>query len=248
MILPYASTVSLHCRQGLQVPDTAITWKWEPGGTGATTAVKYGTSGTYPVRLQASNLLGCSGNTSKDILVPPSPVITVQQDPVIPVGGSIALPVNYTGDIVSWNWVPATALSCDDCPNPVASPKYTTKYVVQVTDSYGCTSSQGITVNVLCNDKNYFVPNTFSPNSDGHNDRFYPRGSNITRINSMRIFNRWGELLFERRNFAANDPAAGWDGTAKGKPANPDVYIYMIEFICENAAIVPFRGNVMLMR
>lgn len=238
----------LTLQAGLQVPDTAITWKWEPGGTEASTVVKYGTSGTYPVRLQASNLLGCSGNTSKDIMVPPLPVITVQQDPVIPVGGNIVLPVSYTGDIVSWNWVPATALSCDDCPNPVASPKFSTKYVVQVTDSYGCTNSQGMTVNVLCNDKNYFVPNTFSPNSDGHNDRFYPRGSNITRINSMKIFNRWGELLFERRNFAANDPAAGWDGTAKGKPANPDVYIYMIEFICENAAIVPFRGNVMLMR
>jgi gliding motility-associated-like protein len=167
---------------------------------------------------------------------------------VIPVGGSIALPVTYTGDILSWSWAPAATLSCDDCPNPVASPKYTTKYMVQVTDSYGCTSSQGITVNVLCNDKNYFVPNTFSPNSDGHNDRFYPRGSNITRIHSMRVFNRWGELMFERRNFAANDPAAGWDGTAKGKAANPDVYIYVIEFICENAAIVPFRGNVMLMR
>ncbi|QEC42242.1 PKD domain-containing protein [Pseudobacter ginsenosidimutans] len=238
----------LPLRATLQVPDTAITWKWEPGGNGETSTVKYGASGTYTVRLQATNLLGCSGNTSTEIQVPPLPVITVQQDPVIPVGGSITLPVSYTGDIVSWNWVPAKDLSCNDCPNPVASPKFTTKYVVQVTDQYGCTNNQGITVNVQCNDKNYFVPNTFSPNNDGHNDRFYPRGSNITRINSMKIFNRWGELLFERRNFAANDPAAGWDGTAKGKPADPDVYIYVIEFICENAAIVPFRGNVMLLK
>ncbi|MBO9632715.1 MAG: PKD domain-containing protein [Chitinophagaceae bacterium] len=233
---------------GLQVADTAITWKWDPGGNGPTTVVKYQQTGTYTVKLHATNLLGCSGDISKDIFVPPLPDIKFAEEPVIPVGGNVTLPASYIGDIVSWSWTPTTNLSCADCPNPVASPKYDTKYIVQVTDSYGCTNAQGITVHVQCNDKNYFVPNTFSPNNDGHNDRFYPRGSNITRISSMKIFNRWGEILFERKNFAANDPAAGWDGTYKGKPANPDVYIYVIEFICENAAIVPFRGNVTLLR
>ncbi|MGN6418628.1 MAG: PKD domain-containing protein, partial [Pseudobacter sp.] len=236
-----------------QVADTAITWKWEPGiGAAGSTAgrigVKYGQTGTFPVRLEATNLLGCKGNTMKEITVPPLPEIRVAEDPVIPVGGSITLPVSYTGNIVNYSWIPSSNLSCDDCPNPVASPKYTTKYMIQVTDDNGCKNTSGITVNVQCNDKNYFVPNTFSPNNDGRNDRFYPRGSSITRIQSMKIFNRWGEQLFEKRNFSANDPSAGWDGTIKGKPANPDIYIYVVEFICENAAIVPLRGNVMLVR
>lgn len=238
---------------GTRVADTSLTWKWEPGagGAGSTAdriSVKYGQTGTFPVRLEASNLLGCKGDTIKEIIVTPLPGINITEDPVIPVGTSITLPVSYTGNIVSYNWIPATNLSCDDCPNPVANPKYTTKYMIQVTDENGCLNTSGITVNVQCNDKNYFVPNTFSPNNDGRNDRFYPRGSSITRISSMKIFNRWGEQLFERRNFSANDPSAGWDGTIKGKPANPDVYIYVVEFICENAAIVPFRGNVMLVR
>lgn len=237
----------------LVTPDTAISWKWEPGAGGAASTassirVKYGQTGTYSIRLEAANLLGCKSDTTKQVQVPALPEITIAEDPVIPLGTSITLPVTYTGDIVSWNWIPATSLSCDDCPNPVANPKYTTKYMIQVTDENGCMNTRGITVNVQCNDKNYFVPNTFSPNNDGRNDRFYPRGSSITRISSMKIFNRWGEQLFERRNFSANDPAAGWDGTIKGKPANPDVYIYVVEFICENAAIVPFRGNVMLVR
>jgi len=236
-----------------RVADTSLTWKWEPGagGAGSTAdriSVKYGQTGTFPIRLEASNLLGCKGDTVVQITVPPLPEINITEDPVIPVGGSIVLPVSYSGNIVNYNWIPATNLSCDDCPNPVANPKFTTKYMVQVTDNNGCMNTRGITVNVQCNDKNYFVPNTFSPNNDGRNDRFYPRGSNITRISSMKIFNRWGEQLFERRNFSANDPAAGWDGTIKGKPANPDVYIYVVEFICENAAIIPFRGNVMLVR
>jgi gliding motility-associated-like protein len=100
----------------------------------------------------------------------------------------------------------------------------------------------------VCNEKNYFIPNTFSPNGDGTNDVFYPRGSGINRIFSMRIFNRWGELVFERKDFNANEAAAGWNGTVKGKPAEQDVYVYIIEFICDNATIIPYRGNVALIR
>jgi gliding motility-associated-like protein len=75
-----------------------------------------------------------------------------------------------------------------------------------------------------------------------------PRGKSINRVNRMQIFNRWGEVVYEKRNFMVNDASAGWDGTYKGKPAMPDVYIYLIEFVCENASIIPFRGNVTLIR
>ena len=64
----------------------------------------------------------------------------------------------------------------------------------------------------------------------------------------MQIFNRWGELVFEKHNFSANDASAGWDGTYKGKPANQDVYVYIIEFSCENASICPCKGNVIFGR
>jgi len=80
------------------------------------------------------------------------------------------------------------------------------------------------------------------------NDVFYPRGKGIDRIEALRIFNRWGELVFEKRFFPANDPTAGWDGTYKGKPSNTDTYIYMIDIICENALIITYKGNVTLIR
>jgi gliding motility-associated-like protein len=119
---------------------------------------------------------------------------------------------------------------------------------VAVTDSNGCKSERDITVTVVCNNKNYFIPNTFSPNGDGQNDVFYVRGTSIERIQSIRIFNRWGQAIFERKNFAANDITAGWNGTINGKPADQDVYVYVIEIICENATIIPYRGNVALVR
>jgi gliding motility-associated-like protein len=199
--------------------------------------------------LQATNLFGCTDSTSKNLFVPPIPSITVAEDPVIPVTTGINLPITYGPEVVSYNWTPAKNLSCTDCPNPYANPKFTTTYTVRAEDKYGCANTAAITVTVVCNGLNYFVPNTFSPNGDGVNDIFAPRGVG-SRVNSMRIFNRWGEMVYERMNFLANDrtPTGGWDGTFKGKPASADVYVYIIEFVCENAAIIPVKGNVALVR
>jgi gliding motility-associated-like protein len=162
----------------------------------------------------------------------------------------ITLPVTYGPEVVSYNWTPAKNLSCTDCPTPYANPKLTTTYTVRVEDKYGCANTANVTVTTVCNGLNYFLPNTFSPNGDGVNDIFAPRGVGITRVNSMRIFNRWGEMVFEKMNFVANDrtPTGGWDGNYKGKPASADVYVYIIEFVCENAAIVSVKGNVALVR
>ena len=168
--------------------------------------------------------------------------------PFISGGLGTVIPVAYSSNVVSYAWTPATNLSCTDCPNPYASPKFSTVYTVKVTDANGCVSSRNIKLLVICNDKNFFIPNTFSPNNDGANDRFYPRGTGLDHIQALRIFNRWGELVFEKRNFPANDAPSGWDGTYKGKAASSDTYIYMIDIICENANIITYKGNVTLIR
>lgn len=236
----------------LAQPDTAISFTWNFGNGSSSNqqnpTTSYSSAGSFTITLETANKLGCKSNSSKNILVPPLPVINVLGNPTIPVGTGINLPVTYGPNIVTYNWSPPRNLSCLDCPVPFANPKSTTKYKVDVTDIYGCTSSGEVTVVVVCNEQNFFIPNTFSPNNDGNNDLFYPRGSGITRIQSMRIFNRWGELVFERRNFAANDPAMGWNGMHKGKKAETDAYVYVIELVCENSVIIPYKGNVTLIR
>jgi gliding motility-associated-like protein len=244
---------TLNLQGMLRVPDTSITWKWTLGNNNFPTSnisLNFQNSGTYTVFLQATNLLGCTDTAKKDLFVPEIPVITVTEDPVIPVTTGITLPVTYGPEVVNYNWTPAKNLSCTDCPTPYANPKLTTTYTVKVEDQYGCTNTANVTVTTVCNGLNYFLPNTFSPNGDGVNDIFAPRGVGITRVNSMRIFNRWGEMVFEKMNFVANDrtTGGGWDGNYKGKPASADVYVYIIEFVCENAAIVPVKGNVALVR
>jgi gliding motility-associated-like protein len=238
----------------LAVPDTSITWSWDMGhATHLTTqdiSLTFPDQGNYTIYLKATNLLGCTDSTSRNIFVPPTPDITIEGQPVIPVSTGVTLPVSYGDDVATYTWTPAKNLSCTDCPTPYADPKFTTTYKIKVADVYGCTNSKDITVTVICTGLNYFVPNTFSPNGDGVNDVFAPRGVGLNRINSMKIFNRWGELVFEKMNFLANDrtPSGGWDGTYKGKPASPDVYVYIIEFVCDNAQIVPVKGNIALIR
>ena len=105
-----------------------------------------------------------------------------------------------------------------------------------------------MTIYVVCNGGNVFVPNTFSPNGDGANDIFYPRGTGLLKIKTLRIFDRWGELVFENQNFNANDQSAGWNGTFKGAKLTPDVYVYIIDIVCENNSVLTFSGNVALIQ
>ncbi len=237
----------------LATSDTLTNWQWAFGNGQTSTeqnnSVTFGTTGNYSLQLTSTNKIGCKATATKNIYVTPLPTAAPAQDPLtIAVGIGANIVMNYTGDIISHNWIPATRLSCTDCPAPFANPQYTTKYSVQLEDRHGCQNSGAITIIVVCGKENFFIPNTFSPNGDGRNEVFYPKGTGLFRIKSMRIFNRWGEVVFEKKEFPANDPSAGWNGTYKGKPASPDAYIYSMEILCENNTVIPVKGNVTLLR
>ncbi|MGZ8553650.1 MAG: PKD domain-containing protein, partial [Chitinophagaceae bacterium] len=235
------------------IADTLTNWQWNFGNGQTSTqqnnTATFATAGNYAIKLTTTNKIGCSSDTTKNIYVVPLPTAVPVQDPLtIAVGIGANIVMTYTGDITSYNWIPTTRLSCTNCPAPFANPQKTTKYTVQVEDRHGCTNSGDITVIVVCGKDNFFVPNTFSPNGDGRNEVFYPKGTGLFRIKSMRVFNRWGEVVFEKKEFPANDPSAGWNGTYKGKPASPDAYIYTMEILCENNTVIPVKGNVTLLR
>ena len=94
-----------------------------------------------------------------------------------------------------------------------------------------------------------FIPNIFSPNGDGINDLFYVQGNaEITQVNVMRIYDRWGELVFSASNFSPNDPEHAWDGSLAGKPMNPAVYTYFVELQTVYGKAIVLSGDVTLMR
>jgi gliding motility-associated-like protein len=237
----------------LTLPDSTIRWQWT-FGNGNTSQIQnptilYSNTGDYNIQLMATNKLGCADTAVHPINVVPLPTAIPVSNPVIIISGASAqLNMNYTGPIVSYTWLPVQHLDCTNCPQPVANPQFSTDYRVQVQDRYGCKNSGDITVKVVCNGQNFFIPNTFSPNGDGVNDIFYLRGTGLFRIKSLLIFNRWGEIVFEKREFPVNDPVAGWDGNYKGKKAKADVYVYQIEIICSNGEIIKYAGNIALIQ
>jgi gliding motility-associated-like protein len=80
------------------------------------------------------------------------------------------------------------------------------------------------------------------------NDVLYVRGKGLDRVKSLRIFNRWGQVVYEEQNFPVNDPAHGWDGKFKGNKPMPGVYVYQIEIFCENSQVIQFDGNIALIQ
>lgn len=98
-------------------------------------------------------------------------------------------------------------------------------------------------VTVYCNDAVLFVPNAFTPNGDELNNTFHLDGLGIQELKYLRIFNRWGELVYE-----SNDFNAGWDGTVNGKPSEPEVFVYLLEAVCTTGEIIRKQGNITLIR
>ncbi|HLP20876.1 MAG TPA: PKD domain-containing protein [Chitinophagales bacterium] len=158
------------------------------------------------------------------------------------------------GQIDSIIWTPDATLDCSNCPNPVATPTQTTTYYATIfysQDGITCSNWDSVTVTVLnsCDESIIYVPNTFTPNGDGINDIFMIRGLAATRINYFRIFDRWGQLVYEAQNGAANETLWGWDGTNRqGEKLNPAVFVYTYEIECINHDVVTGRGNVTLVR
>jgi gliding motility-associated-like protein len=186
--------------------------------------------------------------SSVNITVFNYPVVSAGPNVTINVGKSFPINATASGNIVALNWTPSNTLSCSSCLTPVAKPTKTTKYDLAVTNDGGCTTTDSITIQVVCTGANFFVPNSFSPNGDGVNDHFIVNGIGLNVIPSITIYNRWGQIVFQKSNFAPNTIADAWDGTFNGKPAPSDVYIYTLQILCDNATLIPYHGNVTLIR
>jgi len=178
------------------------------------------------------------------------PTVNAGADRNIAAGTSIQLLAQTTGaDINAYLWTPATGLSCVNCANPsfVADNDITYKVTVQTT--YGCRATDEVRIVVFCGKGQLYIPNAFSPNNDGLNDRFYIKGFGIARIKRMLIFNRYGQTVFEKQNVPVNDAAQGWDGTNKGVPAGETAaYVYVLEVVCKDGQEFSYKGTVMLVR
>lgn len=205
------------------------------------------TTTTY--RVIATDDVSCFKDTGYiPIRVNPVPTVEAGIDKTINVGQTTDLIPVISADVINVNWQPTTGVFRNFYPGITVKPIENTAYTVEVKNKSGCLARDRVTVFVICNGSNIFIPNTFSPNADGTNDIFYPRGTGLFKIKSLRIFTRWGEMIFEKNSFDANNPAYGWDGSSKGIKLNPDVFVYSLEVICDNGSVLTYRGNIALLK
>ncbi|MCB0768885.1 MAG: gliding motility-associated C-terminal domain-containing protein [Flavobacteriales bacterium] len=197
----------------------------------------------------AVNVVSQSGCTwSSTIGVEVSPLVgstvnaTVDQGIVSP-GTTVQLSA-WPSDGVNYGWSPAGSVSDPISRTPTATVNSTTTFTVTVSDGI-CTREASVTVEVrelLCEDPDIFVPNTFTPNGDGNNDVLLVRGRSISELEFM-VFDRWGEKVFE-----TYDQSRGWDGTFQGIPVDPAVFVYHLTVYCVDGQHFFTKGNVTVVR
>ena len=190
---------------------------------------------------------GCSIELMFSISAPPPVNVVLPSDVTIELGEEIFINSTTSQNVLEYNWMPDQWLDCNDCPDVSSQPETTILYALNVFDENNCVASDSILITVELN-PNIFMPTAFSPNNDGINDVFFPNTKGVAQIKLLRIFNRWGGQIYEKTDFAPNDPTIGWDGTFKGKVMNPAVFAYFMEVIYVDGSVGRVEGDLMLVK
>ncbi len=177
----------------------------------------------------------CSSDTAQvKVTVRPLPVINAGADVEVVANTDQQLQATGSSNIIQYTWTPANYLSCINCTSPVVRPKKSTQYILKARTAYNCVAMDTLFVKLQCLNGYIYIPNSFTPNQDGKNELFYIKGKGIGIIQSFRVFNRWGDMVFERKNFEIDDRSAGWDGRKNGQPLPVGSYVYIAEMRCED--------------
>lgn len=190
-------------------------------------------AGNYLPRIQDAN--GCITELPLTNVPEPDPVaIDLGAALTIELGSNTQINAQVSNahlplETISWQAADSVWLSCLDCLQPeVRNLLFENTFELYVVDSKGCTGEAALTISVD-KPRKVYVPTGFTPNEDHANDALMVHGQSSAHILDFRIFDRWGELVYRAQDFYANDEQAVWDGTLRGKPMQPDVYVWVLE-------------------
>ncbi|RAJ11060.1 gliding motility-associated-like protein [Chitinophaga skermanii] len=222
------------------------TWELDGGqvvsGTGNTVRqIRWTAPGTYSVGIIDPSGGSCGTERLKDVTVNPLPTVRIA-----PVTAAICenSQVNLVASgAVSYDWTPKTGVIGSTTPTATVTMIDGAVYQVAGTDANGCVNTASITLASDPNCITYAFPNAFSPNGDGKNDVFRVRGIGKPQVFEMRIYNRWGNLLF-----MSQDMSRGWDGRNQGKMQPVGTYLVMIRYMDENGKIFEKKGSLTLVQ
>ncbi len=206
-------------------------------------------AGGYEVYVK--DVYGCIASQAVSVLQPDKFEITASPDATIDFGQDITVNATYKNNVgpvkLEWSAPSNDIFNCLICVEPTVKPKTTATLTVKAVDKNGCKAEDFTTI-YLRKEKGVFVPTGFSPNNDEENDKLLVHGKDNVKIKVFRVFDRWGELIFEERDFYANDPTKGWDGTLRGANMPSGSYVWFVEAEYSTGEVDMAKGGTTLVR
>jgi gliding motility-associated-like protein len=148
------------------------------------------------------------------------------------------------GESYQYKWEPFWGIDSTKIASPIFNFNMNQVYKINYITKYGCITTDTLSVNVFANNLvDIFVPKSFSPNNDGVNDQLYAYLAGIKKFHFIRIYNKFGQLMFESKS--NNTP---WDGITNGRVQPIDAYVWFAEGEDINGKIISKTGSVMLLR
>lgn len=204
----------------------------------------------YPARtteyiLTSNDIRGCPKPSYDTVVITVLPRIRpfAGNDTLVIAGQPLQL--NAEGG-VSYLWTPATGLNNPGIKNPVGvyGPEIdSVRYFVEVFNEAGCSDTATMKVIVFKTNPYVFVPTAFTPNGDGRNDILLPVPVGVKQIKYFRIYNRWGQLIFN-----TTTSGHGWDGRLSGTPQTSNVFVWMVEAEDYTGKRIFLKGTTTLIR
>ncbi|MBL0133609.1 MAG: gliding motility-associated C-terminal domain-containing protein [Chitinophagaceae bacterium] len=243
-----AGTATIFTNKTTSNPTDVVNYTWNTGdgGTYATTDAQhlYSKGGQYTVSLSATST-ACPFQP----IVKTIPIVIEQSRPGIayaPVNAIEGKPTQLQARNfgVQYQWSPATGLNNKSIAAPIATNTTAQTYLVNIYTVTGCVTTDTQLVRMF-KEREIYVPTAFTPNNDGKNDRLYPILAGVSQLTYFRVYNRWGNLIFETRQSGA---AYGWDGTFKGQLQPTETYVWVAEGIDIDGKPVKRNGTSLLIR
>ncbi len=198
--------------------------------------------------LQITDAAGCSNQVGIEIDSATPLELDLGPDQTINAGEETLLSPTSNFDIAEWQWQPVGGLlSLSMLPTP-AAPDTTTRFELTAFDANGCPATASVTIFVIPR-REIYIPTAFSPNGDGRNDTFRLFSDlNGVLVQSFAIFDRWGDQVFQQEALLLDDRSLEWDGTFRGQPLDPGVFVFFAEVQFPDGETTIYEGDIVLVR
>jgi len=214
-------------------------WLWQPLTNNSNVySFSSATAGRYTVAVTGMADNGCASDTLHKEIVVLQTHADAGRDTTIAINEPLVLH-GSGGPILHWS--PATGLSDPAIADPTALLDHDMTYYLTAATSMGCETIDQINIRVY-KGPDIYVPNAFSPNADNRNDRLRFVAPGIRQVYYFRIYNRWGQLLYN------SNSATGWDGRFQNREQASDLYIWMISGEDLHGRLFNKKGTVLLIR